>query len=286
MRGQILKSYCKINLFLSVGRKLKRYKLHNIQSLIFFINLYDQIQIKKINSSKDNIKFFGKFSNYVNKKNNSITKSLSLLRTRGFINEKDKFKIIVKKNVPVFSGFGGGSSNAAALVKFFIKKRKISRKTMDYFSKILGSDFRLFFYPPQLFQRNLFKITKFKKKYNFYFILVYPFLRSSTKNIYGQFRDYKTIKNRNNYQVNSKLKMIQNMKFEENSLEKIVVLKYPVIKKILNELKLIKNCQFSRITGSGSACFGLFLTQRSADLGLSKIKKKFPKFWCVVGKTI
>ncbi len=286
MRGQILKSYCKINLFLSVGRKLKRYRLHNIQSLIFFINLYDQIQIKKINSSKDKIKFFGKFSNYVNKKNNSITKSLSLLRTRRFINEKDKFKIIVKKNVPVFSGFGGGSSNAAALVKFFIKKRKISRKTIDYFSKILGSDFRLFFYSPQLFQRNLFKITKFKKKYDFYFILIYPFLRSSTKNIYGKFRDYKTIKNRNNYQVNSKLKMIQNVKFEENSLEKIVVLKYPVIKKILNELKLIKNCQFSRITGSGSACFGLFLTQRSADLGLSKIKKKFPKFWCVVGKTI
>ena len=286
MRGQILKSYCKINLFLSVGRKLKRYKLHNIQSLIFFINLYDQIQIKKINSSKDNIKFFGKFSNYVNKKNNSIIKSLSLLRIRGFINTKDKFKIIVKKNVPVFSGFGGGSSNAATLVKFFIKKRKISRKTIDYFSKILCSYFRLFFYPPQLFQRNLFKITKFKKKYDFYFILVYPFLRSSTKNIYGQFRDYKTIKNRNNYQVNSKLKMVTNMKFEENSLERIVVLKYPVIKKILNELKLIKNCQFSRITGSGSACFGLFLTQRSADLGLSKIKKKFPKFWCVVGKTI
>ena len=286
MRGRILKSYCKINLFLSVGRKLKKYKLHNIQSLIFFINLYDQIQIKKINSSKDNIKFFGKFSNYVNKKNNSITKSLSLLRTRGFINAKDKFKIIVKKNVPVFSGFGGGSSNAATLVKFFIKKRKISRKTMNYFSKILGSDFRLFFYSPQLFQRNLFKITKFEKKYDFYFILIYPFLRSSTKNIYGKFRDYKTIKNRNNYQVNSKLKMVQNIKFEENSLEKIVALKYPVIKKILSELKLIKNCQFSRVTGSGSACFGLFLTQRSADLGLSKIKKKFPKFWCVVGKTI
>ena len=72
MKSQILKSYCKINLFLNVGRKLKRYKLHNIQSLIFFISLYDQIQIEKINSFKDNIKFFGKFSNYVNKKNNSI----------------------------------------------------------------------------------------------------------------------------------------------------------------------------------------------------------------------
>ncbi len=169
MRGQILKSYCKINLFLSVGRKLKRYKLHNIQSLIFFINLYDQIQIKKINSSKDKIKFFGKFSNYVNKKNNSITKSLSLLRTRGFINEKDKFKIIVKKNVPVFSGFGGGSSNAAALVKFFIKKRKISRKTIDYFSKILGSDFRLFFTLLSYSKEIYLKLPNLKK--NMIFIL-------------------------------------------------------------------------------------------------------------------
>ena len=44
MRGQILKSYCKINLFLSVGRKLKRYKLHNIQSLIFFIKSRINIQ--------------------------------------------------------------------------------------------------------------------------------------------------------------------------------------------------------------------------------------------------
>ena len=48
----------------------------------------------------------------------------------------------------------------------------------------------------------------------------------------------------------------------------------------------MKNCEFSRLTGSGSACFGVFLTKKSAVLGLKKIKKKFPKFWCVVGKTI
>ena len=62
--------------------------------------------------------------------------------------------------------------------------------------------------------------------------------------------------------------------------------KFPIIKKILFELSLLNKCQFSRPTGSGSACFGVFLTKKSADLGLKKIKKKFPKFWCVVGKTI
>ena len=67
---------------------------------------------------------------------------------------------------------------------------------------------------------------------------------------------------------------------------KIVIKKFPIIEKILSELKKINNCEFSRLTGSGSACFGLFLTKKSAELGLKKIKKKFPKYWCVTSKTI
>ena len=80
--------------------------------------------------------------------------------------------------------------------------------------------------------------------------------------------------------------MVQLLKPKGNSLEKIVIKKFPIIKKILNELEQINSCQFSRLTGSGSACFGLFLTKKSAELGLKKIKKKFPKYWCVTGKTI
>jgi len=69
-------------------------------------------------------------------------------------------------------------------------------------------------------------------------------------------------------------------------LQKIVVSKFSVINKILFQLYLIKDCYLSRVTGSGSACFGLFLKKKSAELGLRKIKKQFPKLWCVVGKTI
>ena len=83
-----------------------------------------------------------------------------------------------------------------------------------------------------------------------------------------------------------KKKIIENLLNEQNSLQEIVISKFPIIKKILFELKNLKKCHFSRLTGSGSACFGVFLTKKSADLGLKKIKKRFPKFWCVVGKTI
>ena len=71
-----------------------------------------------------------------------------------------------------------------------------------------------------------------------------------------------------------------------NSLEKIVVSKFPVVGKILEEMRLIKNCQLSRVTGSGSACFALFLNKKDGALALRQIKKKFPKFWCVLCKTI
>ena len=97
---------------------------------------------------------------------------------------------------------------------------------------------------------------------------------------------YKNINNCSFYKTKSKTKLIEYLKSKDNSLEKIVISKFPVIKKILFKLNLIKGCHFSRVTGSGSACFGLFLDRKSALLGQKKIKKIFPKFWCVIGKTI
>ena len=286
MGKAILKSYCKINLFLNVGKKNKERKLHDIQSLVFLINLYDEIRINRIKAQKDKIKFFGRFSNNVKKKNNLVNRCLSLLRTKGIIKRNHNYNILIRKNIPVFSGFGGGSSNAATLIKYFTKGRKLLEKDRHYFSKNLGSDLRLFFNSKQIFQKNLDKIIDLKSKIKLYFVLVYPFLKSSTKNAYSKVKVYKNLKSNGFYKTGSKLNMVENLKYQENSLEKIVISKFPIIQKILLELRVIKNCQFSRLTGSGSACFGVFLTKKSADLGLKKIKKKFPKFWCVVGKTI
>ena len=41
----ILKSFSKINLSLSVNRKLKKNRLHEIQSYFCLVNLYDEIKI-------------------------------------------------------------------------------------------------------------------------------------------------------------------------------------------------------------------------------------------------
>ena len=60
----------------------------------------------------------------------------------------------------------------------------------------------------------------------------------------------------------------------------------PEIKKIISFLSFQKGCYLSRMTGSGSACYGMFKSQKLAKLGIKKIKKKFPKYWAAVTKTI
>ena len=55
--------------------------------------------------------------------------------------------VIVKKNIPVKSGLGGGSMNAATLIKIFIKKKivKINKKKLKNKSDKIGDDVKLGF---------------------------------------------------------------------------------------------------------------------------------------------
>ena len=81
-------------------------------------------------------------------------------------------------------------------------------------------------------------------------------------------------------------KLINILKNENNDLEETVIKIYPKIKKIIEYIKSIKGCYFSRITGSGSACIGIFSNMKNAIYAQKLIKLKYPKYWCVVSKTI
>jgi len=118
-----IKSFCKINLSLRVIKRLNN-GYHNIMSLITFCDLYDVITISKIRNLKDKISFSGKFKKGINKKSNTATKILNLLRRTKLL-ENQAFKINIRKNIPHGSGLGGGSANAADLLNYFNSKMKL-----------------------------------------------------------------------------------------------------------------------------------------------------------------
>ena len=118
MKYKLIKSYAKINLSLKILGKNKN-KLHKIQSVISFLEFYDEIYIREINKKKHQIQFNGDFSK--NLKKNTISKLLNILQKKNLL--KKKYYIKIKKNIPQRSGLGGGSMNAATDLNYFLKYR-------------------------------------------------------------------------------------------------------------------------------------------------------------------
>jgi len=276
----VIKSYSKINLMLKINCKSKN-GLHEIQSLFCLINLFDIIKIKK-NKIRDKIRFKGSFSKFIKDKNNSINKVLNHLRKLNLIS--NYYSIEVTKNIPVFGGLGGGTSNAAFMLKYLLKN-KISKKLLDELERIIGSDFRLFF-KKQGFLKNLTTIIDLQKKRRLYFLLIQPTIKCSTKEIYSKVKKFSKKEQFNKNIIKSENKFINYLTNSRNDLQFIVERKHPVLKKLLTDIKNENGCCFSRMTGSGSVCYGLFRDQIVAKKALNKLKIKYPKFWFSLAKTV
>ena len=282
-----IKSFCKINLSLKILNKLKS-GYHNITSLITFCDLHDVISVSKSKNFKDKIIFSGRFKKGINRKKNTITKVLALLRKKHFLKRKF-FKISIEKNIPHGSGLGGGSSNAANLLNYLNTKMKLklSKKSKQNLAAQVGFDV-----PINLEKKNTFltgkkgKILRINKRFNLNLLVVYPNLICSTKKIYSRNRQFSPLKYKSFSYIKNSKQFIDFLKNEKNDLEKIVIKIYPKVKKIIDNIKSKKGCYFARVTGSGSACIGIFSNMRYAIYAQKLIKLKYPKYWCVVSKSI
>ncbi len=274
-----IKSYSKVNLSLRILAKLKS-GMHSIETNSVLVNLFDEISLSR---NKKNVTFFkGKFKSKISKNNNSVINSLKLLKNLNII--KNSYKIVIKKNIPVFAGLGGGTANSASVIKYFMKN-KINERYIRIFEKVIGSDFRLFLYKSS-FQKKIAKVNKSRNKINYPFLIIYPNLICKTKNIYKLNKNLSSSSRNLYYKKYSKKNFIEKIKKDRNDLQSIVEKKYPKISKLIQDISIQKGCIFSRMTGSGSACYGVFQSKKSANFAMVKLKRKYPKYWCVITKTI
>ncbi len=275
-----IKSYAKINLALNVVGK--KNSLHKIESIISFINIYDELSIKKIKNKNHKIKFIGRFSDHIKSKN-SISKLLKILDENSYL--PDKYQIIVKKNIPLESGLGGGSMNAACVLNFFIKKKLISIKKREILriSHSIGSDVVLGLYCKSLILKSNNIIKTFSKKKTLHMIIVKPDFGCSTKTIYSQVKNFSKPKFNNTPKDIFDYQFLKKMK---NDLEPLALKKYPKLRILKKFLEKIPRIEFVRMTGSGSAIIVYFKSFKKSKEAEKKVKKEFKNYWCVTSKTI
>ena len=275
-----IKSNAKINLALNVISKSD--KLHKIESLISFINLHDLIYIKKIRSKKHHIIFKGKFSKNINSKN-TVSNLFKILEDRRLISQKFSIKII--KNIPQKAGLGGGSMNAANILKYLIKKKmiKVEKKQIFEIASSIGSDVILGLETANSILTSKNKIKRYKNCKKIYTLIVKPNFGCSTEDIYSSVRKFDKIK----FQKPSKKMFdINFLRQVNNSLEKIVLNRYPLLKKIRSYLENLENPIFVRMTGSGSVFIAYYISKNQCERAQKKFRKNYKKYWSIISKTI
>ena len=257
-----IKAPAKINLFLRVlGKRSDGY--HNIRSGIVLINLFDEMSIKE--SNRTFIKYYGDF-----KPVSGVYSDCIIKKTLEFLNlyKRVNLEIKIKKNIPVKGGLGSASTNAATLIKALKQLNIIKKINKDLDYSIIGADVPFFLFGKgySLVQGIGQNITnQITSKY--FFLLIKPSISFSTKSMYQK--------------VSKKLN--KNLFIDDNDwgndFEKIAVEKNQEIKNLLTFLQNSENCVFSRMTGTGSCCFGAFNELIYANKAQKEINKKYPGLW-------
>jgi len=276
-----IKSYAKINLTLNITGKVS--SLHQIESIIMFTALHDEIFIKKIKSDNHNISFFGKFSPGINM-NNTVSKLLSILENKELLKDK-KFRIKINKKIPSKAGLGGGSMNAANILKYLIKKKivKASKKEISEICKLIGSDVILGLKSVNSILTSKDEIKYFKNTQKFYILIIKPNFGCNTKKIYSYVNKF------NKPRLTQPNKKMFETKFlikNYNFLELFAFSRYPKLKILKIYLEKELRPTFVRMTGSGSAIVAYYKSKKKCENAKKKFIKKYKNFWCMASKTI
>ena len=276
-----IRSYAKINLALNVIKKISNF--HKIESIVSFISLHDEILIKRIISKNHIIFFTGKFSKNIGKIN-TVSNLLSILDNKKLLKNK-KFKIKIKKNIPVQAGLGGGSMNAASILNYLIKKKivRINQKQIIDICKLVGSDVVLGLNSTNTIINYKDGIKRFANDKKIYTLIVKPTIGCSTKRVYSKVRKF------NKPKFNKPNKQMFNLNFLKkmtNSLEPIVFSMHRKLKNIKFFLEKSTSAEFVRMTGSGSALVAYFYSKEKCDNAKRHFNKKYKNYWCISSKTI
>ena len=243
----------KLNLNLFVKDKSES-GLHFLESDICFLELFDEIYLK---FSQDDTFYQNKENSFlIDPKKNLILQAINQFRF--YTNWDKKFEIYLDKNIPIGSGLGGGSADAAAtlvlLRTLFNKDRKNNKIPISKILQIgseLGSDVPSCIISKDLRLSGYGKEIKRKKfPSNYYFLIIYPNVELSTKSVFQHYSDFKNL----NYK--SKKMFFENV-IIHNSLLLSATSLAPKIKDVLVNLRKIPNIVAYGMTGSGSTCFGI-----------------------------
>lgn len=262
-----LKAYAKINIGLRILGRRPSDGYHLLETIFQELDFADKIRIE-VNRS-------GHFSLDSNRKDIPLDESNLILKAvnaiKPWLPEDLGANIFVDKQIPPGAGLGGGSSDAAAILKFF-RPLCHHEPPLKSLALSLGADVPFFLAGGSAYAKGIGdELEPVSIPLDWAAVLVMPPFSVSTQQAYRDLRISltDTVKKTN---IPSFLRQGFAWRFFENDFERVIIPAYPQIGAIKSAL-LEAGATFSALSGSGSTVYGIFCSDDKARSCVSKLQE-------------
>ena len=272
-----IKAYAKVNLHLQVESE-RPDGYHNLKTVFAKIDLHDVVYVEAQREPIIKVDVTGEYQSPSGARNIAFKAAKWYFKRYGI---NWGAKILIEKRIPPGGGLGGGSSDAAAVIKGFRKIFGEWDTEVIKDSAAIGADVPFFVLDtPIAFAEGIGEIlTPVDVKLENPLVLIIPGIFISTKEIFELFDKNKSHKELPLLTENKIIEVIESkdwgliQKTFYNHLEIPVFEKYPNLREIKHKL-YEKGALFSLMSGSGSTIYGVFDKERELKIDNYKI------IWC------
>jgi 4-diphosphocytidyl-2-C-methyl-D-erythritol kinase len=272
LRYITLSAPAKINLSLDVTGKLEN-GYHTLETVMQAISLKDEIVIER---APEGIDIHCSHPLVPCDSRNICAKAAQAFFQETSLTGGAKIKIL--KNIPVGAGLGGGSSNAAAVLKGLniLYDARLTDAVLSELGLKCGADVPFFLKGGTCLATGIGeKLLRLPPFSGVHIVLIMPPFRVSTAMVYSNYRMDAPVSRPDTEQIVSAiyLRDIPKVAMEmKNVLESVTVSKHPELQDIKRELKA-NGALGALMSGSGPSVFGLFEDGNKAGKAYKVLKK-------------
>src|SRR5690242_18256295 len=248
----------KINLFLHVGDK-RADGYHELESLVAFADVGDDLTFE--NADEVSLEVEGPFASreLLGPDNLVLRAANGVAALAGHDLPR---RITLTKNLPIASGIGGGSADAAATLRaFLLEWQQEEFKLSDFveLAKTLGADVPVCFFGHSAWMYGIGDGIERVDLPELHAVLVNPGVSVATREVFAQL-DARSGVDKLTWPetFGSADLVLEFLRRVGNDLEAPALKIAPMIGDVLSVLRAASGIQLARMSGSGATCFGLF----------------------------
>jgi len=269
----------KINLFLHVGDK-RADGYHELESLVAFADVGDDLVFEQADALS--LTLDGPFGAGLSGGGDNLV--LRAAHGVAMLAGHDlPRRITLTKNLPVASGIGGGSADAAATLRaFLLEWRQEEIKLADFveLAKTLGADVPVCFFGHSSWMYSIGDGIERTDLPELHAVLVNPGVSVATRDVFAKLTARSGVDKLHWPEgFETPDAVIAFLKTVGNDLEAPALSIAPAIGGALGALRTARGVRLARMSGSGATCFGLFADQAAAQAAAAHIGRDHPQWW-------